>query len=448
MATDTESIHLEVESGPDRGRGIRVSEAGIRIGRAVENDVELTDPAVSRFQCRLFFKDDGCLWIADLGSTNQTLVNRQPVIERALAAGDGIEMGDSVLRVLHIHRESQPSHARSSGMSNAESPSIPSPAPPVARVDLGLQPVPPPESMQRAAAPVQRNRIFAIVGVAAVVIVGAVAVKLLAGRKEAAPAKTARLPVLEIGYEKVRANPSNIFRYDLALEGKRLRVQVDSLTEQRHIPKEKDVTDEIVARLAGDLDRIGFFQLDPSYQGIIPDVHESTTIRITLGARTHEVRVLNRIEPESFIKAREIIEEFARNELGLAAVSLPPEKLMELGRDSMLLGRKLFSEREVRNENLWKAIQSFEEAQWYAETLEPKPEFFADAVAGEEESKRVLQEMFENYRFQADRAIQLRDWSTAAMHLQTICAIIPDREDQRHGDAAKRLLDVERRIQR
>jgi hypothetical protein len=99
-------------------------------------------------------------------------------------------------------------------------------------------------------------------------------------------------------------------------------------------------------------------------------------------------------------------------------VALPPEKLIELARDATLLGQKLFAEREVRYENLARTIRAFEEAQWYLESIEPKPDFYALAVSGLEESRRQLQQRVEDARFQADRAIKLRDWATAAGHLR------------------------------
>jgi hypothetical protein len=148
------------------------------------------------------------------------------------------------------------------------------------------------------------------------------------------------------------------------------------------------------------------------------------------------VQVVNRNEPEAFKTARELLENFARNELGLAAVALPPEKLLELARDAVLLGQKLFAEREVRYENLSRAIRAFEEAQWYLETLEPKPDYYGSAVSGLEECKRALQESgWTTHRFQADRAVKLRDWAGAARHLRIICELVPDRGDERHAQA-------------
>jgi hypothetical protein len=66
------------------------------IGRAPGCDVTLTDPAVSRRHARILRRDDAWL-IQDLGSTNGTFVNDEPVTERALEDGDRITIGTSIL---------------------------------------------------------------------------------------------------------------------------------------------------------------------------------------------------------------------------------------------------------------------------------------------------------------------------------------------------------------
>jgi hypothetical protein len=460
MSTEP-TIHLVIESGPEQGRRLTVPEAGARMGRSSQNDIELTDPAVSRFQCRVFFKPDDTLWVSDLGSTNQTVVNGQPILETILNLGDTLEMGETILRVVHNRLRGAPGAVpppppaaspadienRQSAIGNEPPPAPADPAP----VDLGLGPSAARSATIAREARTSRQRLIWIVVVLAL---GAVTAALIAKRPwekaaaKSAPTPAVRLSALDITYEKVRGDTSNIFRYALSLQGRALTVQVDSLTENRHVRREKSVETEVLGRLVGDLERVGFFTLDESYQGVLPDVYEATDLTLAMGERAHRVQVLNRVEPEAFKKAREIIEDFARNELGLAAVSLPPEKLLELGRDAVLLGQKLFAEREVRFENLYRAILAFEEAQWYVETLEPKPDYYGSAINGLEECKRALQESYDNHRFQADRAVKLRDWAGAAQHLRIICDLIPDRADERHAQAAKMLLDVERRVER
>lgn len=440
-------IHLYVEKGPDRGRQITVPPAGARIGRSSKSDVELTDPSLSRFHCRVFFKPDGRLCVSDLGSTNATLVNGEPVMERDLAVDNVIEIGDTGLRVINNFLLGAPGSLPPPA---PPAPGAPEPASPV-RIDLGLsgEPSEDAESPQSARKSPIRPWMWALLA-AIVIVVQVVFFKRLTGEgsgaRRAPPAPA--LAGLDIVYEKVEASPENIFRYEFRLKDGELAVRVDSLADNRHVAREKKIGADLLGSLSGDLSSSGFFDLEESYTGLAPGIWDSKELTITMGVRTHTVTVRNRVEPEAFARAREVLVEFARNELGLAAVALPPEKLMELGRDSVRLGKKLFDEREVRYGNLAAAIRSYDLAIWYVETIDPKPEFYPQAVSGLEDAKRELQQRYEDNRFQAERAVMLRDWATAAKHLRIVCELVPDRGDDRHAAAEKKLLDVERRIPR
>ena len=417
--------HLLIESGPEQGRRLTVPTAGARLGRSSQNDIELTDPSISRFQCRVFFKPDGLLWVADLGSTNETLLNGAGVLEARLKLGDVLEMGETRIRVVYDQL------------------AAPAPAEDTASPDLGLNPAP--ASTASAGGP---RRWLWLVLVLAVGAVALAALRAHLNRAQPEPAGPASLPLLDVVYERVEASPRNIFRYELRLSEGTLAVRLDSLEEGRHLNRDKQVDPDTLRSLVSDLDRSGFFDLQPEYEGLAPELYDARDLTVTVGPRSRRVKVINRTEPEAFEAARALLENFARTELGLAAVALPPEKLIELARDATLLGQKLFAEREVRHENLARTIRAFEEAQWYLESIEPKPDFYALAVSGLEESRRQLQQRVEDARFQADRAIKLRDWATAAGQLRVICEMVPDRGDERHREAQRLLLDVERRLKR
>jgi Protein of unknown function (DUF3662)/FHA domain len=66
----------------------------ISIGRASDNDVIVDDPSVSRHHCQLKLQH-GAYGLADLGSSNGSWVNGQPVSEIALGPGDVIRIGDT-----------------------------------------------------------------------------------------------------------------------------------------------------------------------------------------------------------------------------------------------------------------------------------------------------------------------------------------------------------------
>lgn len=425
------AMQLVVEQGPDKGRTITVPPQGVRVGRSSRNDVVLTDPSLSRHHCRLFLKTGDGLWIADLGSSNATLVNGQTVQEARLHKGDCVILGDTVLRVEEDGRVPT---------SSSEQASLPA------------SEVKPLFDRASASAPCRR-RMVPLLLVAVLCVLAAVVVwfpKLSRSPSQSiAPILSARPSPepIEIAYEKVQADARNIFRYELHMnEHGVLSVRIDDPVNQRHVRKEKSVDRTYLAQLGRQIEETGFFGLAETYEGIQPDVLERWDLSVTLGRRTHRTRVVNRIEPDAFRAARELVEAFGKNELGLWAVQFSPERLIEMARDAFLLGRKLFDEKEIKHGNLAAALQSFQESEWYLETVEPKPEFYAELIASRNQSREALEEKYNERSFRADRAIRLREWGKAAEELRVLLELIPDRTDPRHQEARKKLLDVEARL--
>ena len=88
---------LSFESGPFAGRIVALPDQMVSLGRAPDNDVVVGDPATSGHHGRIDVRS-GSFWISDLGSTNGTLVNGEPVIEKQLSDGDMIAIGQNTLR--------------------------------------------------------------------------------------------------------------------------------------------------------------------------------------------------------------------------------------------------------------------------------------------------------------------------------------------------------------
>jgi hypothetical protein len=255
--------------------------------------------------------------------------------------------------------------------------------------------------------------------------------------------------IVEINYEKIQATPENIFRYALQITPEnKIAVQIDDLVHDRHVRKEQAIDPEYVGQLSRSIVESGFFSLEDEYVGIQPNIHEVMDVSVTIGRRTHRSRVENRSEPSVFREVRERIEETGKMELGLWAIQYSPEKLTEMARDAYLLGRKLYDERQIKYGNLFEAIRKFQEVEWLLETVEPKPDFYADALSGITTSQQELQETYEAHKFRSERAIRLRQWEDAATELRIIMDLVPDRSDPRHEDARKKLLDISNRLDR
>ena len=420
-----QQIHLVVEKGEDKGLRVHIPPEGARVGRSSKNDVVLVDPLLSRHHCRLFFKPGEGLWVTDLGSANETIVNNETIQEKNLQTGDRIMLGDTVLKVVN------------DGITGISAGDM---------VDLGLSPEQSPASRTK----LTRGPLLIIAALMAVLAAVVWVPKLLKSTATPPPAPVQpEAPVdwpVELRYEKVEADADNIFRYYLQLGPDRtLSIEIDDIANDRHVRKEKQIAEDYVHYLVDRIENAGFFGLNESYEGLQPGVLESWDVEITIGRRHHRARVVNRVEPDAFKATRELLEECGKQELGLWAIQFSAEKLLEMARDAFLLGQKLYDERQVEYGNLAGAIKSFEEADWYLETVEPKPDFYDEILALRREARELLDEQYNDQNFSAKRAVRMREWEEAAHELRVILEMIPDRSDPRHEEARKELIEIENR---
>lgn len=84
---------LIVMDGPLKGQRVALDQPVIRIGRREGNDWVLQDGSVSGTHCEIEKRETG-FQIRDLGSTNGTKVNNEPVKESPLFRNDIILMGE------------------------------------------------------------------------------------------------------------------------------------------------------------------------------------------------------------------------------------------------------------------------------------------------------------------------------------------------------------------
>ncbi len=70
-----------------------LSEEPLVLGRSRQADVQIVHPLISRAHCEWKLVD-GELVVRDLESTNQTLINGEPIGQAALDPGDRILLGD------------------------------------------------------------------------------------------------------------------------------------------------------------------------------------------------------------------------------------------------------------------------------------------------------------------------------------------------------------------
>lgn len=433
----TPSYTLAIENGPLKGQQFPVTSAGLQLGRSSQCDIAIHDPLLSRNHCRFELRDDA-LCVIDLASANQTLVNDKPVDEGKLSVGDRITVGETILRV----EQSTPVAVNLPTDGTAL---------PEVVIDLGFG--------KDNAAPSAARKSFlrpVIWSLAAVLIliVGTTLILDPSNRQQTSrvqkPQTIEQEKTLLLQYEKIEASIDNIFRYEMTLSpGGTLAVKIDDLSgKNRHVRKEKQIDPALVAELAREIENSGFFTLEKAYTGFAarPNTLNEWTLTVALGRNVHTSRVTNRQEPDAFRALREKFETFSKNELGIWAIQFSSEKLTELARDALAVARKKYDERDVKFGNLFESIRSYQEAVFYLDTVNPKPDFYTEIIDGFEAAENELGKRYEEQRFRADRAINLSDWPLAARELRILCELIPDRADTRNKEASRKLIDVENRL--
>ncbi len=443
---------LVVSDGELSGRRFAVSDAGLRLGRSSVNDIHIPDGGLSRNHCLFETEGEAGLRVMDLASANGTYVNGEQLgaEPRVLKVGDEIEVGTMLLKVVGEDAPTPP----------------PQPAPvlrkiqkPGEKVDLGLGAPAGESDPTIIATPAEkRSRLMSILwGLVALLIVASIAAILLVpSKKTDAPETVTEKKVLgltSLFYEKVEADATRIFRYEMTVDNESvLHVVYDDIpAADRHVDKQDYLTPKAKARILEILDSNGWDSLDSSYTGVSAadeNALKSWRIRVVRGAKVKEVLVENAPEPEAFKRVREALETFSRNELGIWAIQYSREQLLELSEESAKIGDAKWDERDVVYGNLSAAVDAYREAIFYLETVNPKPEGYADLKARLDKARDELEKRYKEQRFLADKAINLGDWETARRELRILCDYVPNKSDPRHDEANAKLVDVENRMKK
>lgn len=425
---------LVVDQGPLAGRRFPVSPSGLKLGRSSQCDIAVSDLLLSRSHCRFEMRGEE-LWVVDLASANQTLVNGAAVAEQRLQPNDVISVGESTLRVVP-----------------ADAPAAETSPDGDVVIDLGFGKD---EDAAAAHKPLLRPILWSLAALL-VLVTGATLIlsPATAGKAKSAarpqPIKTDQSPV--VYYEKVEAGTDGIFRYELTISpAGLLSVKIDDLSaKERHVRKEKAVDPALLGDLARNIESGGFFALDDAYTGFAskPNTLNEWSLTCVIGKKAHTCRVTNRLEPENFRTIRENLETFSKNELGIWAIQFSADKLTALARNALSLATKKYDERDVKYGNLSDSIRAYQDAVFYLDTVNPKPDFYASVIDGFEAAQSELENRYKEQRFRANRAMNLSEWGDAARELRILCDMIPDRSDSRHKEASRQLVDVESRLKK
>ena len=454
-------IVLTVITGPEMGRRLEVAPEGATLGRSSRMaDLKLSDGMLSRLHCRFFLEDDRAM-VQDLGSSNGTSLNGTPLGAEptAMAPGDVVTVGETGLRVT-LEDAAPGAPTAPTPPPAPETPPAPSPvsplppepkaeatpkeAAPEGPIDLGL-------SDEKPAANGPRKGLLAglAVGVAALVCL-AVGVRLFMATD--APTeeqmRTLQTPAeqpFEFRYERLKINDTSLYRYILTYDntGTLALDIVDLGMDDRSYAKQKKLDADAQAALRRTV-------LGSGYAGIpalTPQQSTDGTLNrstLTLAVGTEVwTRTAENTSNRAFDTYCAQLEEFARTALGAIATQYSVEELRVLAQEQLALARRHWEQRDGAENELFQSVQAYRQGLSYLETLNPKPDFAADLTRGLDEAEALLDQRYNDLRFQVEQAENTGRLDDAARLLQRVLRLIPDREDARHEAAQIRLLTLE-----
>ncbi len=88
---------LTVADGPDKGKEVSLGQRTIRVGTASENDLVLTDRAVSRYHCEIESREDGFL-LRDQASKNGVYIGPVRIREALLEGATKLRLANTTLK--------------------------------------------------------------------------------------------------------------------------------------------------------------------------------------------------------------------------------------------------------------------------------------------------------------------------------------------------------------
>ena len=99
LRTSPRSACVVVIHGEGLGKRADIEDSPILVGRSHEADLVIPHKSVSREHCRIW-RDGDAYRIRDLGATNRTRLNDEPIDESELADGDHVVVGECILKFI------------------------------------------------------------------------------------------------------------------------------------------------------------------------------------------------------------------------------------------------------------------------------------------------------------------------------------------------------------
>lgn len=477
----------------------------ITIGREEDNSLQLLSDGISRHHGRIYCAD-GKWFIEDLGSTNGIKLNGKKITApEQLHENDIIDFYQEKLQLSDfdaapetvIFKSTETAKITITDVIPPESSNAPSaepiviaPAPeqPTANTAISLTPLPAAEnepventakkseideltqfikqntnslfnkdsknnknnsggSEQKNPQKAFSNKLFYVVLVCSIVVIGAFLVKILEDKNKPVSSKmTANQPIdepLYLNYIKENISSDNVFRFNLTIENKKASFSVDDLKSRLHYgPVVKAISDNEIAKIKQVIKDSNFLTSPKVQPGLSDNQNvEFKELEIYYGKQSNTITLKNRPAPRDFMDIEDALTLFTES-CNLATISLPPEVLKEQAESHFKLASDKLANYETNLAFLKDAIDGFRITIEYLAGVTPEPEVRKHASAKLKRAVSLREHWIKQYRSQYTTMINKRDFDGAKNALETLISLY-DEDSQEYQVSKQRLIKID-----
>ncbi len=385
-----------------RRKRFEVCKQTLSIGRSPDNDVVLQDPAASARHCEIRYKE-GKFFIIDKESSNGTWLNGRQVSRAELLPGAKVSVGDTTLILAPLGFQT--------GFAQKVHP----------RLSL-------------------KSRNFNTICIV-ILVLGAV---FVFSRHVRQPGKVwLDTTTFEVDMVEESGGFGKLSRSQISISAGSLHFYFDDLGRGRHLYREAKLSGEEIDELRKKIMNSSLFKIS-----VVNHSSSEGANLLTISAKLDSLErkvSFSKDLPEGIASFKEELEFLAAKKFNFPSLALSREELVGKAEKAFERGKLFYSERERRCDNLFNSICAFRKTFWYLETVEPKPSFLPTVEEYLYRSQEDLTDKFNKLRFQAERAMRLLEWDDARANLEGILARVPDKTDERHKYAMRRLEKVRKR---
>ncbi len=435
-------MKIVIAGGPDSGRETELREPFISIGRETDNDIVLDDQQASRYHAKI--EQDGTVWvIKDLESSNGIRLNGRKISQSApLSPGDEILIGETNFGVI------------GDDGTGADAVAIKAPESGADAKGAGPKDKDAPADGQQA----QKKLRLVLVAVLTLLIVVVIAILLPAPEKKQKtvakrdPMAAIKDKPLQVYYYRERSGrerdgqPYNIFVFELSIENRTMKVRVQDLVDKLNQEQTAELTVEEEQQLKELLLQDAFLDATGKLREK-PEFVERVKVMAMAGHRGNYVEYLNETEviPDSVNGVISELEKLVDRKTKVN--QLPRSVAFAQAERLYISGNKLFAEKDVYPENLYKSQKNLRACIKYLEGYDDPPEYYELAVRrlkeAEEEFENRIEELQKSARFQ-----EKTDLLKAKETYQEIMDRIPDARHKDYQSAKKRIFEINRKLRK